>query len=437
MAFTHGGVRLGRLNLAGFLFNTSQDHMTPPPLTSTDENLLCDLAVRDPYEYFRPLRESDPVHWNPRHKAWVVTPHAELSNSLRSQHLTAERITPFTKAISEASENDDVDVTFSILKDWVVFRDPPEHTRLRTLVSRAFVPSVIRRRTEQISATIATLMARLERGATVDLIQEFAYPLPAIVIAEMLGAPPDDRHLFKGWSDRLTALVFGEYGKEDRFHSAAAGMLELRNYLLALITKYQHEPGDNLISVLLDHEGNDALTRDELVSTCTLLLFAGHETTTNLIGNGLLALMSNPEQLRLLESSPDLIGPAIEEFLRYDGPARATVRLVKEDHQLGDKTLRVGERVFLINPAANRDPLAFADPDRLDITRNPTNHLGLGVGVHYCLGAPLARLEGQLAIGMLVQEFPGLELAVAPDRLEWHSIMLSRGLKSLPVRLGR
>lgn len=407
------------------------------PLISFDENLLCELAVRDPYEYFRPLRENDPVHWNPRHRAWIVTPHAELSSSLRSQHLTAERITPFTKAISRASDSDDVDATFSILKDWVVFRDPPEHTRLRKLVSRAFAPSIVRRRSEEITATIKTLIDRLQRGSVVDLIQEFAYPLPAIVIAEMLGAPPEDRDLFKGWSDKLTALVFGAYDQQDRFHSAAAGMLELRDYLLGLINQYEREPSDNLISLLLEHEDDDALSRDELVSTCTLLLFGGHETTTNLIGNGTLALLSNPEQFRLLQSNPDLITSAIEEFVRFDGPARATVRLVKEEHQLGDKTLRPGQRVFLINPAANRDPLAFDEPDRLDITRNPTNHLGFGVGVHYCLGAPLARLEGQLAMSMLAQTFPDLELAVPRDQLEWHSTMLSRGLKSLPVRLGR
>jgi len=407
------------------------------PLISFDENLLCELAVRDPYEYFKPLRENDPVHWNPRHRAWIVTPHAELSSSLRGQYLTAERITPFTKAISRASDSDDVDATFSILKDWVVFRDPPEHTRLRKLVSRAFAPTIVRRRSEEITATIATLVGRLERGSVVDLIQEFAYPLPAIVIAEMLGAPPEDRDLFKGWSDKLTALVFGAYDQQDRFHSAAAGMLELRDYLLGLISQYEREPGDNLISVLLEHEGDDTLSRDELVSTCTLLLFGGHETTTNLIGNGTLALLSDPEQFRLLQSTPELIASAIEEFVRFDGPARATVRLVKEEHNLGGKTLRPGQRVFLINPAANRDPLAFDEPDRLDLTRNPPNHLGFGVGVHYCLGAPLARLEAQLAISTLVQTFPDLELAVPRDQLEWHSTMLSRGLKRLPVRLGR
>ena len=408
--------------------------MNPAPL-SIDENLMCDEAVRDPYSYFRRLREHDPVHWNPRHRAWIVTPHAEISKSLRSQGLTAERITPFTEAISRASESDDVDSTFAILKDWVVFRDPPEHTRLRKLVSRAFAPSVIRRRSEEISATIASLTSGLVRDEPIDLLHEFAYPLPAIVIAEMLGAPPEDRDLFKHWSDKLTALVFGAYDREDRFHSAAAGMLELRDYLLALIVKYEREPGDNLISLLLEHEDDDALTRDELVSTCTLLLFGGHETTTNLICNAMLALLSDLDQLDLLRDDSELIVPAVEEFLRFDGPARATVRLVKDDHEIGDKVVRQGERVFLINPAANRDPAVFSDPDRLDITRNPTNHLGLGAGIHYCLGAPLARLEGQLAISALLQSFPDIELAVSRDELDWTSTMLSRGLTNLPVRL--
>ncbi len=408
--------------------------MNPVPF-SIDENLMCTEAVRDPYTYFRRLREHDPVHWNPRHRAWIVTPHAEVSKALRSQGLTAERITPFTEAISRASDSDDVDSTFAILKDWVVFRDPPEHTRLRKLVSRAFAPSVIRRRSEAISATIASLTSGLVRDQPIDLLHEFAYPLPAIVIAEMLGAPPEDRDLFKHWSDKLTALVFGAYDREDRFHSAAAGMLELRDYLLALIVKYEREPGDNLISLLLEHEDDDALTRDELVSTCTLLLFGGHETTTNLICNAMLALLSDRDQKDALCRDAELIVPAVEEFLRFDGPARATVRLVKDDHEIGGKVVRQGERIFLINPAANRDPAVFTDPDRLDITRNPTNHLGLGAGIHYCLGAPLARLEAQLAISALMQSFPDIELAVSRDELDWASTMLSRGLTSLPVRL--
>ena len=404
-------------------------------MNAIDDNLMCAEAVRDPHSYFGRIRDVDPIYWNARHRAWVVTRHGDLSAALRSQSLTAERISPFADAVSKAAESDDVASTFRTLEDWVVFKDPPAHTRLRRLMARAFTPTVVRARSGEINATINKLLDDLREHDEVDLIREFAYPLPAIVIAEMLGVPPQDRDLFKVWSDQLTALVFGAYGHEDRFERAAQGMTELREYLLALITEYEKSPGDNLISVLLEHEGDDALSRDELVATCTLLLFGGHETTTNLIANGMLALLGNPDEYARLKAAPELIGPSIEEILRYDGPARATVRLVKEEHEMGGHTLRVGERVFLINIAANRDPEVYPHADRFDIGRNATNHLGLGVGIHYCLGAPLARLEGQLAISALTAAFPKLELAADPQQLDWHATMLSRGLIELPVVL--
>jgi len=400
-----------------------------------EENLLCDEAVRDPHAYFRRLRELDPVHWNPRHRAWVITRYDDVARELRSAALSAERITPFAEAVTRAANSDSVDATFGILKEWLVFRDPPEHTRLRRLVARAFTPSVVRARMQEITETIDGLVDELRDQRGVDLIHEFAFPLPAVVIAQMLGVPPEDRNLFKEWSDQLTSLVFGAYGREDRFESAARGMIELRDYLMALIADYERTPGENLISLLLEHEGDDALSREELVATCTLLLFGGHETTTNLIGNGMLALLTNRDQLTALRSQPDLIGPAIEEILRYDGPARATVRMVKEEHEVGGRLLKPGERVFLVNLSANRDPDAYPDPDTLDIRRNPGNHLGFGVGIHYCLGAPLARLEGQLAITRLLDAFPAIDLDAEPSTLAWHGTMLSRGLVSLPVSL--
>ena len=403
--------------------------------TEIDQNLMCEEAVRDPHSYFGRLRDTNPVSWNDRHRAWVVTRHDHVSAALRGSDLTAERITPFASAVSAAAASDGVDATFRILEDWLVFKDPPEHTRLRRLVARAFTPSVVRARVDEIARTITELVADLDDRS--DLIQEFAYPLPAVVIAQMLGVPPEERDLFKAWSDQITALVFGAYGREDRFETAAAGMLELRDYLLDLIAHYERAPGDNLISVLLDHEDDagDVLSREELVATCTLLLFGGHETTTNLIGNGMLALLSAPDQLQLLADAPDLIGPAIDELLRFDGPARATVRLVKHSHEIDGKVLSPGERVFLVNLAANRDPDVYAAPDRLDIERRPTNHLGFGVGIHYCLGAPLARLETQLAITALLDAAPHMQLDADPTTLEWHATMLSRGLVRLPVAL--
>ena len=400
-----------------------------------DLDLVGDLAVHDPYTSFGALRDTDPVTWNERHRAWVLTRHADVSSELRGQSLTAERIAPFVRAIERQSPSEEVVDTFRILENWLVFRDPPEHTRLRRLVARAFTPSVVRANVEGVAATVDRLADDLAEHDLVDLIDAFAAPLPAIVIAQMLGVPPDDRRLFKQWSDQITALVFGAYGQPDRFVTGARGMIELRDYLVDLIEHYDAHPADNLMSVLLEHEGDDALTRDELVATCTLLLFGGHETTTNLIGNGMLALLTNPDQRALLAAEPDRIGPAIEEMLRFDGPARATMRLVAEPHRVGDAALEPGERVFLLNAAANRDPLVYDDPDRFDIERNPTNHLGFGVGIHYCLGAPLARLEGQLAIRAITTRFPDAALATDPERLVWHPTMLSRGLTQLPVAL--
>ena len=404
-------------------------------IETIDENLLSEEAVRDPHAYFARVREFDPVYWNAKHRAWVLTRYADVARELRSQALTAERISPFVPALSKGGQSSELDATFKILEDWLVFRDPPEHTRLRRLVARAFTPSVVRASIPDITLTIEGLVADLRQADRLDLIHEFAYPLPAVVIAQMLGVPAEDRDLFKEWSDRITALVFGAYGQADRFESAARGMMELRDYLLDLIQHYEAHPADNLISVLLEHEDDDALSRDELVATCTLLLFGGHETTTNLIGNGILALLSHRDQWALLRDDPSLIGPAIEEILRYDGPARATVRLVRDEHEIEGRVLAPGERVFLMNVAANRDPDAYPDPDRFDITRNPANHLGFGVGIHYCLGAPLARIEGQLAISALMQAFPNMALAAEPGDLAWHRTMLSRGLQQLPVAL--
>jgi len=330
-----------------------------------------------------------------------------------------------------------VDETFRILANWMVFLDPPNHTRLRRLVSRIFAPPVVRAQTADIQEVVGSLIADLPEGRPVDFIAEFAAPLPAIVIAKMLGVPPQDRILFKEWSDQLTSLVFGAYDNPDRFHQAARGMLDLRDYLLGMIEKFEAAPEENLISLLLEQEDGDSLSRDELISTCTLLLFGGHETTTNLITNGLLALLDFPDQMDDLRRNPDIMPMALEEITRFDGPARSMVRLVKENHEFGGVEMKAGERVFLVNPSANRDPVVFDDPDTLDLRRNPTGHIGYGFGLHYCLGAPLARLEADLALSAVLREFGLISMAVDRSVLEWNPTMLSRGLKSLPVVLAR
>jgi cytochrome P450 len=402
-----------------------------------DENLVCDRAVRDPYGYFGDLRDEEPIHWNTRHRAWVITSHELVVSAVRSPYLTADRMEPFRASVARQTQSAAVDETFRILANWMVFLDPPNHTRLRRLVSRIFAPPVVRAQTNDVQEVVDELLHELPTGRPIDFIEEFAAPLPAIVIAKMLGVPPQDRILFKEWSDQMTSLVFGAYDNPDRFHDAARGMIDLRDYLLGLISKFEAQPADNLISLLLEQEDGDSLTRDELISTCTLLLFGGHETTTNLISNGLLALLDFPDQMDDLRAHPELMSMAIEEMIRFDGPARAMVRLVKEDHEFSGKSLKAGERVFIVNPSANRDPNVFEEPDRMNVRRNPTGHVGFGFGLHYCLGAPLARLEGGLALSAILKEFAVIRLAVDHDELEWNPTMLSRGLRKLPVVLER
>jgi len=403
------------------------------PTMLLDHNLVCDDAVRDPYAFFGQFRDVAPIHWNTRHKAWVLTTHELVTAALRNARLTADRMEPFRASVMRQTNSAAVDETFRILANWMVFLDPPNHTRLRRLVSRIFAPSVVRAQATDIKEVVDALLSDIPTDRPVDFIAEFAAPLPAIVIAKMLGVPPQDRILFKEWSDQMTSLVFGAYDNPDRFHQAARGMIDLRDYLLGMIEKFEVSPEDNLISLLLEQEDGDSLSRDELISTCTLLLFGGHETTTNLITNGLLALLEAPDQMEDLRRNPDIMLMAIEEITRFDGPARSMVRLVKEDHEFGGVAMKAGERVFLVNPSANRDPAVFDDPDTLNLRRNPTGHIGFGFGLHYCLGAPLARLEADLALSAVLREFGTIEKVAERADLQWNPTMLSRGLKSLPV----
>jgi len=391
--------------------------------------------VREPERFFARLRAEDPVSWNEQHRAWVVTRHADVVAALRGPHLTAERIRPFRER-ADPPAGSVLDRSLAVLERWLVFKDPPDHERLRRLVSRAFTPSIVRARASQITALVDGLLDDLEdaAGATstaVDLVQRFAYPLPAVVIAEMLGVPAGDRDRFKAWSDQLTTMVFGAHDRPDRFEVGAGGLSELAAYLADLVAHYERHPADNLITVLLAREGDDALDRDELVATATLLLFAGHETTTNLIANATLALLGAPGEAKRLRQDPALLPSAVEEFIRFDGPAKATMRLVAQDHDFAGAPLRRGDRVFLMNCAANRDPAEFADPDVLDVGRHPNAHVGFGFGVHFCLGAPLARLEVACAVGRLLARFP--DLALADEPLDWHPTVLSRALLRLPV----
>jgi cytochrome P450 len=268
-----------------------------------------------------------------------------------------------------------------------------------------------------------------------DLIRDFAYPIPAVIIAEMLGAPPEDRDRFKAWSDDIMTLVFGAEGVAGRRERAQDGLLQLAEYLNDLVRQFRADPAENLITTLVHaKENDDSLTDEEIVATCTLLLFGGHETTTNLIGNGTLALLRNPDQLADLVANPSLLPMAIEELLRYDGPSKMEVRRAAADIELRGRTIREGDHVYLVQSSANRDGNEFDDPDQLDLRRESNRHLGFGFGLHYCLGASVARLEGSIAIDQVIRCLPNLRTAAEPEH--WHPTLISRGMESLPVEFG-
>lgn len=397
--------------------------MTSAPV---DVDLLGEEAVADPYPAMALLREHDPVHWSDRYRSWFLTRHADVDAALRDPRFSSDRISPYRRSRLDGPDADpSVRAAFGVLEDWMVFKDPPDHTRLRKLLSRAFTPRAVERARPRVVELADELLDGLSGRA--DLVGDFAYPLTASVVAEMLGVPRADRDRFKTWSDRITGLVFGGMGDPDRHAEGAQGMAELTAYLSELVAEHERSPADDLITALIRaRDEGDALGHDEVVATGVLLLFAGHETTTNLIGNGLLALLMRPDQAA---GAPG----TVEEVLRFDGPAKTIARLMADDVEVGGRVLRRGERVFLCPAAANRDPRVFDDPDRFDVTRTPGRQLGFGIGLHYCLGAPLARLEGSIAIPAALRRFPDMRLA--GDELRWHPVLLSRGLVALPVEL--
>jgi len=397
-------------------------------------DLLGREAIADPYSTFGRLREEDPVHWNAAHRSWVITRYEDVCAAFGDKRLSSDRVQAVYETKLSVAERATRAPTYAVLSDWMVFKDPPDHTRLRNLVKRAFTPRSIAALEPRISEVVDHVLD-LPPSGEVDVVRNLAYAIPAMVIAEMLGVPAEDRDLFRAWSDDITTLIFdGARTDADRAR-AQGGLTSLSEYLGELVRRNRAEPGDNLISALVRaREEDDTLAEHEIVNTCTLLLFGGHETTTNLIANGFLALMREPEQAALLRDDPGLARAAVEELNRYDGPAKMVVRRAGETFELRGRRIDAGRRVLLVQCAANRDPRRFDDPDRLDLRRADNRQLGFGYGIHYCLGAPLARLEAQIAVPRMLARLRDAVLLV--DELEYQPVLLTRSLLRLPIRYG-
>jgi len=390
-------------------------------------------VLADPFPLYARLRDEDPAHWSPRLKAWVLTRYEDVKRvCLDTGGMSSDRLRPFFATLPppEAAK---VAELARYLTLWMVFRDPPEHTRLRRLAAKVFNVRSINALRPNIEHLTRWLLDQVAGKKEFDFIGDFAMPLPALVIIDMLGAPREELARLKRLSDEMALFIGSARDAPEKYDRAGAATREMAGIFRELITSRRAAPQRDLLSELVGlDDGGDRLSDDELVATCVLLLFAGHETTTHHLANGLRALLRFPEEMDKLRASPALAPAAVEELLRYDGPIGAQVRIVQEPHTLHGRELKVGDRVFLLMNAANRDPRAYDQPDRVDLARNGVPHLTFGFGAHICLGFPLARLEGQVALPAVLARWRRIELGAEP--VEWMDSMVLRGMKAMPVR---
>jgi cytochrome P450 len=382
----------------------------------------------DPHPIYDRLRAEDPIHHDPD-DFWILTRYADCEAILRdprwSSNPTHARV---QRPIEERSAREAVaELDFPVL----LFMDPPDHTRLRKLVSKAFTPRSVERLRPRIQQLVDELLDRAVERQGMELIADLAYPLPVTVICELLGVPTEDQHLFGPWSSDASRLLDGEIDA-DTMQRGMVAVMQLLNYFNDVFADRRAHPRDDLLSALLAaEEEGDKLSETELRAITLLLFIAGHETTMNLIGNGMLALLRHRSQFERLSTDPSLAPSAIEELLRYDGPVHLTGRVALEDVEVGGHRFEAGESVVTLVAAANRDPARFTDPHRLDVARPDNHHLTFSQGIHYCLGAALARVEGQVAIGTMARRFPTIELETTDPQYRDHFVL--RGLRELQL----
>jgi len=375
---------------------------------------------RNPHVFYAQLRSAEPLYYIEGLNAWLLTTYEDALFVLRDPRFTKDRNKVFPPQQDEQAAN-----MQAIMFHNMLTTDPPDHTRLRRLVSKAFTPRMIEQLRPRIQQIADELLDTVQEQGQMDLITDFAYPLPITVISQMLGIPTTDRKLFRTWTQMILNM------QDD----SATGMEAFLRYIINLLAEKRAHPTNDLTSNLVQVEENgDQLSENELISMIFLLILAGHETTVNLIGNGTLALLQHPDQLQLLRTDPALLPTAVEELLRYTSPVSLSdERWATEDIPLHGKIIRKGDQVSAALIAANSDGQQFSDPAVLDITRQDNQHLAFGKGIHFCLGAPLARLEGQIAFGTLLRRLPSLRLACDPAQLTWNSNPMLRSMTSLPV----
>lgn len=403
--------------------------MPPAEIPLSLCRLLDPRVLADPYPLYRALRDRDRVLWDPHLHAWVVTGYAETITVL--QRFSAE-CTPTPEQLI-AMGLPELEPMARVMVKQMLFMDGANHARLRGLCSSAFTSNRVAGLRVKIQGIADELLDRVVRRGEMDVIRDFANQLPAIVSAELLGVPTTDHGRLKAWSADFAEVLGNRQHNPERVERMVRSLREMTEYFSAAIQEQRERPGAGLIAAMLNAEVDGArLAEDEVIANIIITMVGGQETTTNLIGNGLLTLLRHPDQLFLLRQNPEIIKTAIEELLRYETPSQHTARIAPVDISLGGKPVRKGDAAIAVMAAANRDPRQFPDPDRLDLTRTENRHLAFGWAAHFCFGAPLARLEAQIAFQTLLRRFPVLRLE--PGTLAWRENLGLRGLTALPIR---
>ncbi len=420
---------MGRYSEAPVDLKTANlDALSSPSFPKTF-NVFDPAIVVDPYATYAQMRESAPVYWDEKFKIWIVTRHDDVVSLLKEHNLSSNRMSALVKRFQPEEQAQLGEILCWLSKEFI-FQDPPYHTRFRSLVSQAFTPRLIQSLRGNIETNTRELLDSLKGKARFDLMKEFAYPLPLIVIGDMMGVDRKDRDLLKKWSASIVHFLLPKPTMEQALESQES-VLQMNEYFRAIIASRKKNPREDFITSLVKaEEAGQILSDEEIIATCTLVLVAGHETTCNLIGNTTFTLLQNPNQLEIVKAEPSLFSMAVEEGLRYECPIHYVTRVVGNDFEFRGSQFQKDQRVLLMVSSALRDASVIPNPTRFDVKRGFKSNLGFGMGIHFCPGAPLARLEGEIALEELFARFPNLKLQT--EHLPWVAGSL-RGLSILPV----
>jgi cytochrome P450 len=405
-------------------------------IASSKRVVFSDEIHQDPYPTYARLHQEGPLHYidvGSKWAVWSMVGHADCASIAKDPRLSAKRAKQMLLSLPISRQSEFSELA-RMLGLWLIFMDPPEHTRLRKLLNKGFSAAAVEGLRPQVETIVDQMLKPLQRGSEIDLLREFANPMPVRIILEMLGIPHELKDTFVDWSRAIAVFRGNPNRTVDEARAAQGALIELTEFFRKTVAERRRNKGSDLISLLIDiEEEGEVLTEEELYAQCIALLFAGHETTRNLIGNGMYTLLRNPAQTAELREKPEMIRSAVEELLRFESPVQFTARVLKEDMEICGQEIRKGWTVLCMLGAANRDPKQFKDPDKLDLKRLNNQHLAFSAGLHFCIGAQLARLEGQVALMNLVQRFPQMQLTGSHP--EWAATFGFRGLKSLSVTL--